>query len=205
VKPGPRPKPIADRFWPKVNKIGPVPPHCPSLGPCWIWTGSKTSHGYGDIGSGGKHGRNLRAHRVAYELAHGPIPEGMCVLHRCDNPPCVRADHLFLGTMAMNSADMVTKGRGFPQRFPERMVRGAAHPLRKDPSLAARGERVGGAKLTADDVRSIRRSAESQRVMARRFGVSRRSIAFIQKGRTWRHVKDDARIEIADGRVEVRS
>lgn len=72
---------------------------------CWLWTGGKDPKGYG---------RTLRfhlAHRVSWELFVGPIPKGLCVLHECDNPPCVRPDHLFLGTNLDNVKDMVAKGR----------------------------------------------------------------------------------------------
>jgi len=91
--------PISDRFWLHVKK---------SKG-CWIWTGAKRD-GYGRIGGGP--GKNaLQAHRVSWELEYGPIPEGKCVLHRCDNPPCVRPRHLFLGTKFENAVDRDRKGR----------------------------------------------------------------------------------------------
>lgn len=77
---------------------------------CWIWTGGKTTAGYG-IWSRGRGRHRPYAHRVAWELANGPIADGMNVLHRCDNPSCVRPDHLFIGTDADNVADKVAKGR----------------------------------------------------------------------------------------------
>lgn len=78
---------------------------------CLEWTGSiRATDGYGEIS--GRHGKTLRTHRVAWELAHGPIPEGLHVLHHCDNPPCCDAEKcLFLGTDADNSADKMAKGR----------------------------------------------------------------------------------------------
>lgn len=76
---------------------------------CWLWTGGRNPKGYGVFKVSGVGFRG--AHRVAWELANGPAPAGLCVLHHCDNPRCVRVDHLFLGTKADNSADMVAKGR----------------------------------------------------------------------------------------------
>jgi len=101
--------PIADRFWPKVDKNGSAPEHCPELGPCWVWTGAHVPWGYGQIGLTGR--KNGRAHVVSWEMHNGPIPDGLWVLHKCDNPPCVRPDHLFLGTVQDNTADMIAKGR----------------------------------------------------------------------------------------------
>lgn len=93
----PRPAP-EQRFWAKVNKTE----------GCWLWTASRTHEGYGMFSI---QGRRHYAQRVAWMLTYGLIPEGMLVLHRCDNPPCCRPDHLFLGTHADNMADMATKGR----------------------------------------------------------------------------------------------
>jgi len=95
------------RFWAKVNRSD----------RCWIWTGAKTRGGYGHMQvriNGQK--RDIRAHRLAYMMAHGGIPDGLLVCHDCpdgDNPACVRIDHLFLGTHADNTRDCVTKQRHF--------------------------------------------------------------------------------------------
>ena len=78
-------------------------------GDCWIYTGQKTRDGYGVIGIGRT--KQLRAHRVSYELHIGPIPAGMLVCHRCDTPLCIRPEHLFLGTPKDNTQDMLLKGR----------------------------------------------------------------------------------------------
>lgn len=95
--------PVADRLWSRVVIM-------PSG--CLEWTGAKKRYGYGTIsdlsGSGRK---NLPTHRLAWELTYGPIPDGLFICHRCDNPPCCNPDHLFLGTHTENMADMRSKGR----------------------------------------------------------------------------------------------
>lgn len=88
-----------ERFWLKVDKSG----------ECWLWiAGKKGRDGYGSCWFGGK---PSRAHRVSWELTNGPVPDGMVVCHRCDNPPCVNPDHLFLGTLKDNAQDRNRKGR----------------------------------------------------------------------------------------------
>jgi hypothetical protein len=77
-------------------------------GPCWLWTGTTNGVGYGQIRIDGK---RWTTHRLAWTLAYGPIPEGMCVLHRCDTRACCNPEHLFLGTVADNNRDMGKKGR----------------------------------------------------------------------------------------------
>ena len=91
-----------DRFWAKVV----------TSDGCWEWTGH-TANGYGRIRSGG---RQIQVHRYSYELANGPISDGMTICHTCDNPICVRPDHLFAADQASNIADMVSKGRHGNQR-----------------------------------------------------------------------------------------
>jgi len=90
---------VLSRFWAKVNKDGPVPAARPELGPCWLWTATK-SVGYGNFNIGGK---IIKAHRVAWEIENGPIPDGIQVDHRCLNRPCVRPSHLRAATHKQNA------------------------------------------------------------------------------------------------------
>ncbi len=92
---------LVERFWPKVQK---------SDG-CWTWLAAKDHLGYGKIGAGTRKEGELLAHRASWIINNGAIPDGLVVCHRCDNPSCVRPDHLFLGTMKDNTMDMVRKGR----------------------------------------------------------------------------------------------
>jgi hypothetical protein len=155
------------RFWAKVDKNGPVPAHRPELGQCWMWTAATNEHGYGVMRPEGKRtGPTIKAHRVSMTLA-GQDPKDRCVLHRCDNPPCVNPAHLMLGTMADNTQDMVAKHRGLI------------------------GECNGNAKLTEQAVLEIRRrrtSGELRKVLIAEFGVSGATITRIAKGEGWRHV-----------------
>lgn len=100
--------PLKDRFWSKVVKTD----------TCWIWigAGSTSKKGYGQIRLPGAKGRQTSAHRVSWILHRGEIPIGLDVLHKCDNPPCVNPDHLFLGTNQDNVNDKVSKGRQYTNR-----------------------------------------------------------------------------------------
>lgn len=95
---------------------------------CWEFMGALTAAGYGLVGY---QGRLVYAHRLAYELAVGPIPDGLRILHTCDNPPCCNPAHLRAGTAADNSRDMVAKGRMAQQRDPSKIARGERHWRRK--------------------------------------------------------------------------
>lgn len=127
------------RFWSNVER---------REAGCWLWVGRKHDQrrGYGAFQIGG---RTVRAHRLAVEITRGPIAPGLCVLHRCDNPACVRPDHLLVGTQAENVRDCESKGRA---RHPS----GAANGARTRPETRARGERNGGCKLASGDVARIR-------------------------------------------------
>ena len=144
-------------------------------GDCWVWTGARAERGYGIVSNRG--GRNRRrAHRTSWELAHGPIPPGMFVLHRCDNPPCVRAEHLFLGTQLDNMRDMAAKGRRMWQPW-----------LGQDQS----GEKNPSAKLTVEKVlaiRAMRAEGAPYAAIVERFGISRAAASLIVNGKRWGHV-----------------
>ena len=144
--------PLAERFWLKVEKTD----------TCWLWTGAPDGHGYG-VMSVREFDSPQGAHRVSWELAYGPVPDGLCVLHRCDVPLCVRPTHLFLGTKGDNIRDSLAKGR-------------------------QRGNR--GIVLTPDDVRAIRaaKGSISSGVLSQRYGVSRGNITRIWGRHTWKYI-----------------
>lgn len=129
---------------------------------CWEWTKARDKDGYGKTSV---NYRRVRCHRHAYELARGPVPGGLCVLHSCDNPPCCNPDHLFLGTNQENTRDKIAKGR------------------------QVRGEATVTAKLTAFDVgrlREMRASGRSYPSLAREFGISYCHARRICLGESWR-------------------
>lgn len=138
---------------------------------CWEWQGARVFCGYGVLNVGG---RRIGAHRLSYELHNGPVPGGLDVLHHCDNPPCVRPDHLFLGTAKDNTQDMMAKGRG---RY-----------------LVLRGEACTSAKLTRGQVETIRREYSaggiSQSTIARQYGMSQSAIGALLRGESWKDDQD---------------
>ena len=143
------------RFWDKVEKTD----------GCWIWRACRDKDGYGFFGLEGK---NEHAHRVSWMLTHGPIPDGAHVCHTCDNPPCVRPDHLWLGDNRLNTLDRDRKGR---QRPPY-------------------GERNGLTTLTNDDADTIRRRVEAGEIQAdlvREYKVSAVAVCNIVNHRTFIH------------------
>lgn len=136
-------------------------------GECWEWQRTTNGQGYGEIRV---NGRMVYAHRLAYALGAGPIPDGMHILHSCDNPRCINPAHLSPGTRSKNMKECSERGRA---RIPK--------PIKL-------GEENGASKLTEVDVRSIRRllgQGLTQQSIADRFGVSRRTVSDINLGKKW--------------------
>jgi hypothetical protein len=160
-----------ERFWCNVM-IG-------SDDECWLWQRCTDQREYGFFGFGRK---QYRAHRIAWILTYGAIPEGLLICHHCDNPPCVNPKHLFLGTSLDNNHDRDRKGRFRP-------LRGSLNG--NTPQTAARGEATGGSKLIVEQVLEIRRrhrNGNTAKSLAPLFGVSERAIGQIVHRETWTHI-----------------
>lgn len=149
--------PAIDRFWAKVDKSG----------SCWLWTAGKRGDGYGAFRADDLRG-GYGAHRFSYELANGPIPDGLVVMHSCDRPLCVNPDHLSVGTVADNAADAARKAR---------------HP---------RGSHNHQSKLTEGQVLGIRAEyvlgGITQTAIAERYGISPALVSHIITRKAWKHI-----------------
>jgi len=154
-------KTLEERFWEKVDKSG----------DCWEWTASTSNCGYGNIYCDGT---MSLAHRVAWEINIGVIPEGACVCHTCDNPSCVNPNHLFLGTHVDNMRDMSNKGRANRK------------PINQ-------GEDQHKSKLTKGMVKMIRKYYKAggctQAWLALVYGVTQGNVASVINYKTWKHVQ----------------
>ncbi len=163
----------SDEFWLKVA-IG--KPH-----ECWEWQGGRFSTGYGAVNS---KGNNVGTHRLAWTFTNGPIPDGLVVMHSCDNPPCCNPAHLKIGTNQANTRDSTLKGR---------RPSGDRNPSRLHPERLARGERHGNARLTPANILEIRRRYQpriiSTRALGAEYGVSATTISQIIRRLAWGHVE----------------
>jgi hypothetical protein len=155
--------PLADRLWRKVEKTD----------SCWVWTGYRNKTGYGMIGKERTRGCSL-THRVSWELAHGPIPNGLFVCHKCDNPGCVRPDHLFLGSQKTNMADCSAKGR-HPRNKTNYLPSGEKHHFYKK-----------GMKITREMAFKIRRDDRPRSVISAEYGVDVSLISYIKTNKIWK-------------------
>lgn len=138
---------------------------------CWIWNGPRTTLGYGRPRI---LGRKTLAHRISWEIFRGTIPEGLGVLHRCDNPLCVNPDHLEIGDQKKNMMDATARGRLDSQKHPEKY----------------NGEKSNFARLTVEQVRAVKEALLTKRQcdVAREFGLSKQIVFEIKSGKSWRHV-----------------
>lgn len=152
-------RPAEERFWKNVEREGPDD--------CWLWSGNSNGV-YGLLYRHPHDGGRTGAHRFSYEMHHGPIPEGMLVLHKCDTPLCVNPAHLRVGTPKENMADMDAKGR--------RVV------------AYAKGERSPLSVLNEHAVRFIRSTELSTAELARIFGLTHQAIRAVRIRKSWKHV-----------------
>ena len=148
---------IKERFWSKVDKGS----------KCWVWTAG-TNRGYGEFWI---EDRMHKAHRISYEMEYRSVPPSMCVLHTCDNPPCVNPKHLFVGSQKDNIADAHSKGR-----------------LKNGTSL---GSMHWCSKLTEKQVSIILKDTRTHRKIAKEYKVSRSTVSLIKQRKTWKHVREN--------------
>lgn len=157
--------PLQDRLMSKVQKTD----------TCWLFTGTKNSFGYGSIGTGGRKGKNIGTHRASWIIHNGEIPDGLFVLHKCDNPPCVNPEHLFLGTPKDNVRDMCSKGRNS----------GGTHE-------GLKGEKSPHAKLKETQVKEIRFRYKQEKITTRKlaleYDISCANVSFIINRKVWASV-----------------
>ena len=150
---------LKKRYWPKVTVLGPDE--------CWEWRAKATHpHGYGRMTAG--RGTHLKAHHIGWALENGPIPEDLCVLHKCDNPGCSNPKHLFLGTMLDNMQDKIAKGRAGNITYYS-------------------GEEHCRSKLTDDERRRIAADNRSATEIADEFSISYRTVYRIRRNEMWAH------------------
>jgi hypothetical protein len=162
-------KTLTKKFWERVIKTN----------GCWKWEGSKVVKGYGRIKLNGK---AYPAHRLSWEIHYGPIPSGLCVCHKCDNPPCTNPDHLFLGTHADNQHDCFLKGR---------RAKGLKNGKYTRPNRTPRGETHPRSNLTESDIKEIRKLkyTMTQNALAIKFKTPQTNISLILRDLAWKHIQ----------------
>lgn len=166
------------RFQQKVNKNGPI--MRPELGPCWVWEGTITSNGYGWF-TRTLNGvdNSVSAHVAAFELAYGPVPEGLIVRHKCDNKPCVNPAHLEPGTSVDNARDRDSRGRAKPARGRQfkstKLDEGTVRAIRE--KYAARVPRAGSKWMTV-----------TYQSLADEYGTTSGNIGCVLRNETWQYL-----------------
>jgi hypothetical protein len=158
-----------ESFWNRVDRR--------SRDECWEWQGNIAKVGYGEFSY---HCRKYHAHRFAYILTYGDIPNSYYVCHKCDNRKCCNPNHLWLGTHADNQRDMSEKGRA---------ATGDKHGSKTHPDSVQRGESNHSSKLNWEQVRAIRESFANgvkQSDLARQYGLDKTTIGAIVHNHTWR-------------------
>lgn len=154
------------RFWEKVNVKG--------VDDCWEWNASRVEQGYGRFMHNGK---TVRAHRLSWIIENGEIPAGMQVCHKCDNPPCVNPNHLFVGTPKDNAQDKVKKGRSSA---------GAKNPMYGSKRFGEHNPNVKISRAIADQIRTEYSSGlVTQAALATRFGISQVAVSQIILNKRW--------------------
>jgi len=163
--------PTLDRFWSKVSRCGDDE--------CWEWKAKRDKDGYGRFWDGtftpSGNGRMVGAHQFSLSIATGEERGDRWVLHRCDNPPCVNPKHLYFGTVVDNSRDMISRGRGGKKPH--------------DPAFC--GERIGGSRLTTEQVIEIKSAGSDVQntQLAAVYGVRPTTISQIRRGGSWKHIQ----------------
>jgi hypothetical protein len=198
-------------FWARVDLNGPIPPHRPDLGPCWVWTGPLREDGYAHLKRGH---RMQKVHVIAYQLGVGPVPretpdlDHLCRIRHCVNyerhlEPVTHAENVRRAKAAitecpgghpLSGENLIIDAKTGARRC--RTCRNAQGKERKERARRAAGAHVGPmigeihprAQLTEDDVRTIRAAGETQKILADRFGVSISLIGAIKRGAIWKHV-----------------
>tara|TARA_R110000868_G_scaffold123_6_gene1313 strand:- start:5 stop:613 length:609 start_codon:yes stop_codon:yes gene_type:complete len=172
---------IEHRFWKRVTRS--------DESSCWLWNGYTNHGGYGWASIGGI---AQLTHRYAYSTQNPEIPKGLCVLHKCDNPPCCNPAHLFLGTNQDNVTDRDTKGRQCKgEARSAANKKGDEHWSRMRPEMVTRGAAVGGSKLTEEaviEIRRLRAEGEKLKAIAILYGVTVPTVSMVVRRVTWGHV-----------------